>query len=181
MCGPDRAVDYDETFAGKRTRQVFLRRCSADRPESETAKGWRAFVTVDDEVEGDPGGRSRPLRRRHWPGCGTARPHAAPKGQLPDWSPDGTKIAYQSTAAGNGDIYVMNANGSNQTQLTKTPENEFGTAWSPNGDEIAFVRVHGPTAVERAIYVMNADGSGQHFVHQGSRVPAWQPLGKRIH
>jgi TolB protein len=105
----------------------------------------------------------------------------APKGQLPDWSPDGTKIAYQSTAAGNGDIYVMDADGSNQTQLTKTPENEFGTAWSPDGDEIAFVRVHGPTAVERAIYVMNADGSGQQFVHQGSRVPAWQPLGKRLH
>jgi Tol biopolymer transport system component len=105
----------------------------------------------------------------------------APKGQLPDWSPDGTKISYQSAATGNGDIYVMNADGSNPVQLTATPQTEFGTAWSPDGDEIAFVRVLGPTAADRAIYVINADGSGERFVHQGTRVPAWQPLGKRIH
>lgn len=105
---------------------------------------------------------------------------AAPKGQLPDWSPDGAKIAYQSTATGNGDIYVMNSDGSDQTQLTHTTEQEFGTAWSPDGDQIAFVRVLGPTPVDRAIYVMDVDGSGEHFVHQGSRVPAWQPRGARL-
>jgi Tol biopolymer transport system component len=75
----------------------------------------------------------------------------------------------------------MKADGSNPVQLTATPQMEFGTAWSPDGDEIAFVRVLGPTAADRAIYVINADGSGQHFVRQGSRVPAWQPLGQRIH
>jgi Tol biopolymer transport system component len=105
----------------------------------------------------------------------------APKGQLPDWSPDGSKIAYQSTATGNGDIYVMDADGSHQTQLTHSPAMEFGTAWSPDGNEIAFVRVLGPTSIDRAIYLIAADGTNERFLHQGSRVPGWQPRGQRLH
>src|SRR5436190_10289376 len=38
------------------------------------------------------------------------------------WSPDGTRIAFKSTrAAGNWDIYVMDADGGHVTQLTNTP------------------------------------------------------------
>ena len=40
----------------------------------------------------------------------------------PDWSPDGSKIAFFGTAAaGNYEIYVMNADGTNQTDLTNDP------------------------------------------------------------
>jgi tol-pal system beta propeller repeat protein TolB len=104
----------------------------------------------------------------------------APKGQVPDWSPDGSRIAYQSMATGNGDIYVMNADGSNQTRLTFTAQNEFGTSWSPDGGQIAFVRTLGTAVTERAIFVMNADGSGEYELAPGTRVPAWQPRGDRL-
>jgi Tol biopolymer transport system component len=104
----------------------------------------------------------------------------AAKDQAPDWSPDGRKIAYQSTATGNGDVYVMNADGSDQTRLTSDPAIELTGAWSPTGRQIAFVRYRGPTLPERDIFVMNTDGSDQHRLHQGSRLPAWQPRGKRL-
>jgi Tol biopolymer transport system component len=101
----------------------------------------------------------------------------AAKDQLPDWSPDGTKIAYQSYATGNGDIYVMNADGTGQTRLTTDPAKELGAAWSPDGTKIAFLSFRDLPAA-RNVYIMNADGSDPHPVHPGGFqfVPGWQPL-----
>jgi Tol biopolymer transport system component len=99
---------------------------------------------------------------------------SAPKGQLPDWSPDGTKIAYNAGA----DIYVMNADGSNQTRLTS--EGGAGPAWSPDGTQIAFVSRRVPP---NRVYIMNADGTDQHPVLPSGGpqfVPAWQPRGNRL-
>ncbi|HEY7969353.1 MAG TPA: hypothetical protein VID95_05105, partial [Candidatus Limnocylindrales bacterium] len=53
--------------------------------------------------------------------------------QLPDWSPDGTKIAYAGGPSGGGRIFSMHADGSHQTQLTFGPGDDFGAAWSPDG------------------------------------------------
>ena len=39
----------------------------------------------------------------------------------PAWSPDGARIAFQSNRHGNNEIYVMNADGSNQINLTNNP------------------------------------------------------------
>jgi dipeptidyl aminopeptidase/acylaminoacyl peptidase len=82
--------------------------------------------------------------------------------QIPDWSPDGSKIAYEDDATGNGDIYTMNADGSNPTRITTDSDREFGTAWSPDGTTIAYVRIADNTLANRTIYLMNADGSNQH-------------------
>jgi TolB protein len=87
-----------------------------------------------------------------------------------DWRPDGQRIAY---AAG-GDIWVMNADGSRQVNLTRSPARENGVAWSPDGRRIAYIQRDG---AKRRIWVMNADGSGRRPVGgTGAHlVPAWQP------
>jgi Tol biopolymer transport system component len=50
----------------------------------------------------------------------------------PGWSPDGRRIAFVSKRNGNNEIYVMNADGSGQRNLTRTPRwQERWLAWSP--------------------------------------------------
>ena len=55
----------------------------------------------------------------------------------PRWSPDGTRIAFKSTRAGNGkwDVYVMNADGSQVTRLTTTANNH-DPVWMPDGQSV---------------------------------------------
>ena len=51
----------------------------------------------------------------------------------PEWSPDGTKIAWTSRRDGNDEVYVMNADGSGQTNLTNNPAADLHPTWSPDG------------------------------------------------
>jgi len=113
----------------------------------------------------------------------------------PRWSPNGRAILFtavspmQPSRASRPyrDVYVMNADGSGQRNLTPTPEaGAFDPAWSPDGHQIAFTRLAGPPG-EVTIVVMNADGSAKHAVtpmlaHPGDRAPAavWSADGRRI-
>jgi len=56
----------------------------------------------------------------------------------PAWSPDGKKIAFTSSRAGNRDIWVMDVDGSHLQQLTTSPGEDRLPAWSPDGRRIAF-------------------------------------------
>jgi Tol biopolymer transport system component len=76
---------------------------------------------------------------------------------FPAWSPDGSKIAFESQRDGNYEIYTMNADGSGLTRLTYTSWSERFLVWSPDGTKIAFEsRQTGNVEV----FVMNANGTG---------------------
>jgi serine/threonine protein kinase/Tol biopolymer transport system component len=50
---------------------------------------------------------------------------------FPSWSPDGSLIAFSSDRDGNQEIYVMNADGSDETRLTNSAGDDFGAIWQP--------------------------------------------------
>jgi Tol biopolymer transport system component len=108
----------------------------------------------------------------------------ATNGRNPSWSPDGTKIAFDNgTMFSRGDIFLMNADGSQQVNLTNTSDLDEGeAAWSPDGGEIAFSA--GPFFQEpRDVYVMAADGSAVRqltYEEADDSYPAWAPDGTKI-
>ena len=98
-------------------------------------------------------------------------------GRAPAWSPDGGKIAFVSRAQ----ICAVDADGSNQTNLTNHPSEHEAPAWAPGGDRIAFVRSAADNA-HNGLYVMDADGLGQECVCEvrGGMSPTWSPGGGKI-
>lgn len=56
----------------------------------------------------------------------------------PAWSPNGQRIAFISSRSGNPDVWVMGADGSNQTQLTFDATGETNPSWTADGGSIVF-------------------------------------------
>ena len=99
------------------------------------------------------------------------------------WSPDGSQVAFvvgsrNSWAyTGDGDLYVMNADGSDLHKVLPGIGITHPT-WSPDGTRIAFVRDQGT-----ALCIVNTDGSGLNVIakaHGYYQLPSWSPLGDLI-
>jgi Tol biopolymer transport system component len=100
----------------------------------------------------------------------------------PALSPDGTKIAFQSTRDGDYEIFVMNVDGSGVVQYTTNTAIDQSPAWSPDGTRIAFVsnRLSNGNV---DVFVMNADGTNLTRLTTSAGTdgyPSWSPDGTKI-
>jgi Tol biopolymer transport system component len=90
-----------------------------------------------------------------------------PGDHRPRYSPNGSKIVFQSSRDGQPEIYVMNSDGTGQTRLTNNPAGDSEPSWSPDGTKIIFTSLRDDPQ-QPALYVMNADGSNQTRVTTGN-------------
>lgn len=75
------------------------------------------------------------------------------------WSPDGKQLVFSApTAQSDGDLFVINADGSGLHRLLATRQLEWPTDWSPNGRKILFTRQLFPGGFTD-VYVVNVDGT----------------------
>lgn len=99
----------------------------------------------------------------------------------PSFSPDGSKIAYQSHHGGNAEIHVIKANGTGDVRLTSSPGPDRVPSWSPDGKWIVFERkvqgdedIYAMRPVPGAIPIRITSDRGVDIR------PAWSPDGTEI-
>jgi Tol biopolymer transport system component len=101
-------------------------------------------------------------------------------GEYPSWSPDGTRIAFNSNLTGDHVMYIAQADGSKVVGLSDTGEG-WQVDWSPDGRSILFTSHRDHPDNYTDVYVMRPDGSAvRRLTHNRAYTPAWSPDGDHI-
>ncbi len=100
----------------------------------------------------------------------------------PNWSPDGSTIAFASKRTGDAHLFLMNADGSNERLIDLGPGIYDDPSFSPDGQWLAFTRRDNADA-PKALYVAHPDGTGMRRVTSvdvNEHDPTWSPDGTLI-
>lgn len=103
---------------------------------------------------------------------------------IPNFSPDGRRLAFTSYATGNEEIWVMDLDGQNAHPLTNNPRKDWSPAWSPDGKTIAFTSDRSGV---NQLWLMDSDGSNPRPLTRPdplpttwNRDPSWSRDGTMI-
>lgn len=92
------------------------------------------------------------------------------------------KIAYETYVDDNWELFVMDADGSHPTNLTRTPDvHEHYPQVSPDGTKLCFSVDQGEgRETVRSLWVMDIDGSHRRKLADGAREPFWSPDSRSV-
>jgi TolB protein len=118
------------------------------------------------------GGEGQPLTE----GSSSTEHHRAP-----DWSPDGTQIAFSSNRGGSSyDVWTAAFPSGSLSRITASPAGEGMPVWSPDGTKFAY---YGDESGNYDIWVVSASGGSPTQVTDDpgtDMMPTWSPDGTRL-
>lgn len=164
-------------------------RASIDRLVPHANGAW--------EVAWSPDGERLAFTRYHgqqpYPDLYTIRPDGKDRRLLlenasaPSWSPDGRRLVVTRSTCDEhpdacarelapSDLYTVDADSGDVQRLTKDADEKLGSAWSPDGKSIAFIRPG------KGISLTDADGEGLHQLWAGDAFASvgWSPDGSKL-
>lgn len=147
------------------TRLAFTSPCGSNR---ETYSGSAIFIMPVD-VDGHPG-EAQPLMISLGGGD-----------YDPDWSPDGSRIAFTSLRTGRPQVFTVGLDGSNVLNVNDDLAHNWSPSWSGDGSQIAFLTGRGGS---EEIWLVPADGGEETRFTRGDgkdvAKPDWSPDGNTI-
>jgi Tol biopolymer transport system component len=98
-------------------------------------------------------------------------------GTDPSWSPDGRRIAFARATRGHAHLFVANADGTDELQITEGSSDDLEPSWSPDGKLLVFCSAHGVDRWTQAnLFAVRPDGQGLVQLTEGDRMscrPTW--------